>query len=846
VLAFSPATTHLLGRDREARIVGQLLRDGGALLVRGAAGIGKSTLLHAARRSAADRGATVLATAGVEVESRLPFAALQLLLSPLADRLDALPERRRSTLATAFGVASGPPPDPFVVGLATLQVLADAAPVLIVVDDLQWLDAATFATLSFVAGRLPAGGVALLAATRDGHPGAERIPELRLGPLDDHAAGALLATHASDLGPDLRRRILAAAAGNPLALLELPKAADDLERPRWPASDLPLTRRLERSFAGRLPELPARTRALLLLAALSDGGALDELLRAGALLLASPPEPGDLGPAVAAGLVEHDERGPRFRHPLMRPAIAQAVGLAERQAAHAALAEVTADRDRGVAHRAAAALGPDEGLAAALTAAAQRAHAHGDARGAVDLLVRGAELSGDPAARASRMLAAAERALEVGRHAAAVELLDGIDPQTLRVPDRRRLCWVRDLLEEGSWPRCLGEAASIALAEDLQADGDGTAALDVLLTAAQQRWRAGSGPCSGERLVAAAERLAGPGGEERLQAVRAIAMPERHGAAVIARLAAGPDPAADAESLRLAGTALTALGAFDEAGAYLRPAAARLRAQGRNGLLARCLVSLAWTELAVDGPAVAGVTAAEAAGLADETLQPAWSASARLAQAAALGLRGEDEVAADLVAAAERSVLPMGAPAMLAQVQIARASIALGAGRPEEAYDQVRRLFDPADAAHHPLFGSWTVFDLAEAAILGGQAEDARAIAERLEPMAVGTGSPLLLAALRCARPLLADDDEAGPLFDDALGASLTTWPLLRARLLLAYGAWLRRRRRVAESRRPLRAAREAFDALGAPAWSERAAQELRADALRDVAGPEVLAASSA
>jgi DNA-binding CsgD family transcriptional regulator len=177
----------------------------------------------------------------------------------------------------------------------------------------------------------------------------------------------------------------------------------------------------------------------------------------------------------------------------------------------------------------------------------------------------------------------------------------------------------------------------------------------------------------------------------------------------------------------------------------------------------------------------------------------------------------------------ERSVVPTAAGWMLAYVQIARGTIELGAGRYLEAYEQLHRIYDPADAAHHPLNGAWAVFDLAEAAVHSGRRADARAVAAGLERAAAATRSPLLVAALACARPLLADDDDAGPLFDDALATDLTPWPLMRSRLLLAYGSWLRRRRRVVDSRGPLRAAGEAFEALGAASWAERASQELRA-----------------
>jgi DNA-binding CsgD family transcriptional regulator len=712
------------------------------------------------------------------------------------------------------------------VGLGTLGILSDLAPVAVVADDLHWLDRATADTLAFVARRLPAQGVAVLAATR----GCESLgrDELALGPLDERASAALLASSAQAVDPAVRARLLACAAGNPLALIELPKTADQVDGTAASPSSAPLSERLEQSFTARVASLPPATGALLLVAALDGGGALDEILRAGGHLLRSHVTSEQLMPAVTGGFLDLDEAGLRFRHPLMRAAIRQAAGMSRRQSAHAALAEVVADRDRRVWHRAAAALGADERLAAELTSAAARAHRRGGTASALVALQRAADLSVDRGARSERLLRAAELSLEMGRRRAVRELLDDVEPQALSIAQRGRLAWVRDVLDEHrSSPRANVEA-TVAVAERLQAEGEAEAATNVLLTAAQTCWRAGTESTAGELIVAAADRLGLD--DERLLAIHGFATPSRRAAEVIARLGArGPDVAADPEAVRVAGTVLSALGAFDCAGPFLRAARDRLRAQGRRGLLARCLVSLAWTELAAGDARAARSTAAEAAGVARETQQVAWTAAAQLAEAAALGLCGETDAAEELVASAERSVVPTAAGWMLAHVQIARGTIALGAGRYLEAYEQLHRIYDPADAAHHPLNGAWAVFDLAEAAVHSGRRADARAVAADLERAATATSSPLLVAALACARPLLADDDAAGPLFDDALGSDLGPWPLMRSRLLLAYGSWLRRRRRVVESRGPLRAAGEAFEALGAASWAERASQELRA-----------------
>ena len=193
------------------------------------------------------------------------------------------------------------------------------------------------------------------------------------------------------------------------------------------------------------------------------------------------------------------------------------------------------------------------------------------------------------------------------------------------------------------------------------------------------------------------------------------------------------------------------------------------------------------------------------------------------------GVRGDFELAESHIAAAEAIALPMGANAMLCGLQLTRGLTAIAAGRDEEAFEQLRRLFDTNDPAYHHFQSAWALGDLAEAALHTGNLEEARAQLELYGPRARTGESTWTQVALLYARPLLAEDDDAEPLFQSALRADLSAWPLYRARLLLNYGRWLRRQRRAADSRAPLRSAREAFDALGAAAFAEQARTELRA-----------------
>jgi hypothetical protein len=265
----------LVGRERELGVLDGLVdrvgERGGALVVRGEPGIGKSALLAAASARAREHGMTVLTTVGVQTEAHLPFAGLHQLLQPILARAEDLPARQRVALLAAFGMADVAAPELFLIALAALELLADTAarsPLLLLVEDAQWLDRPTGDVLAFVARRLESERIVLLAAVREGYAsalGEAGLPELRLEGLEAAAAGALLAAHAPTLAPRVRERLLAEAAGNPLALLELPVAlrSDQLGEsalPEW----LPLTARLEGAFAARVGELPAVTRRLLL------------------------------------------------------------------------------------------------------------------------------------------------------------------------------------------------------------------------------------------------------------------------------------------------------------------------------------------------------------------------------------------------------------------------------------------------------------------------------------------------------------------------------------------------------------------------------------------------------
>jgi AAA ATPase domain len=366
----------LRGRAEELarlyRMVDDLSHHGGAIVVRGEAGIGKSALLAATSRHAHDRGAMVLSASGVESEAQFPFAGLHQLLRPSLSLLPRLPEPQRHALEMAFGLGSHRGvSDVFLIGLATLGLVSELAtetPVLLVVDDAHWLDRSSSKALAFVARRLEMEPAVLLLAVRDevsNDIDEAGLAELRVGRLDSDASRALLDVTGAGLSEDLKGRILEAAAGNPLALTELPIAVSGLKlEPTSGVEALPLTMRLERAFAARLGSLDGDARALLLLAAL-DEAEPDRLMAAAEILRGGAIRPDGLAPAVAAGLGELADEGFHFRHPLVRSAVEQTASPEERRRAHAALAEALADDpDRAAWHAAGAAAGPDEEAAA--------------------------------------------------------------------------------------------------------------------------------------------------------------------------------------------------------------------------------------------------------------------------------------------------------------------------------------------------------------------------------------------------------------------------------------------------------------------------------------------------
>lgn len=469
---------------------------GGALVIRGPAGIGKSALIEAVTSAAAAQGIQVLSATGIQSEARIPFAGLHQLLKPILHLADGLPPRQRSVLRTAFGMADEPEqpaPELLPVGLAALELASDAAaaaPVLMVIDDGQWLDESSSGALAFAARRLATEPVVMLATVRAGQVEPFRdagLPEIELAGLDEDAAKELLDARAPGLEPLLRERVLAEAAGNPLALVELPVAlrAHGVDAVA-PPPRLPLTERLERAFASQLPGLPDTTRAVVLAAAADDEGIPAEALRAASLVTGREVTGEAFTPAVTARLIEAGSSRLTFRHPLVRSAVYQAASWAERQAVHAALAAVLDGQpDRRVWHQAAAAAGPDERVATDLDAAATRAERRGAIVTAISAIRRAAELSETPASRGLRFVRATTIVLSaMGHSALGVSMLEEAETLDLSAGDRMWLSYLREAYAETGWS---GMAKVGAIADAMDA-GYGRTALATLVSVAMRCW----------------------------------------------------------------------------------------------------------------------------------------------------------------------------------------------------------------------------------------------------------------------------------------------------------------------------------------------------------------------
>lgn len=813
---------------------------GRALVLNGEPGIGKSRLLREVTRTARNRGMRVLSTTGIQSEAHLPFAGLHQLLRPVRERAAELAEVHRAALDAAFGLMHSAAPDHFRIAMAALDLLSEVAtdaPLLVIVEDAHWLDRPSADVLVFVARRIESDPILLLAAFRDGYSSAlvdAGLPEYELRGLDGPTAAALLDGSARELPTETRARVLREAAGNPLALLELPSAARGLRDASSVPGGLALTARLERAFAARALELPEAARTVLLVAALNDEDSVDEILEVASAIAEAAIDLDAIAPAAAAGVVDADLQTIRFRHPLMRSALAQASALFERRRVHEALADrLVGEPDRRAWHRAALLTGEHEDVALELEQAASRARRRGALSVAVTAMRRAAQLS-EPTSRSRRLLSAVTLAAETGRRDVVVTLLREAQQLDLGELDRARLTWIQETVVTRPLDPKLFESL-IGAAEQARAAGAHDLHADLLWLVAQRAWWVDPGPEVRQALVRASHRLGDPSaGDPRVVAVHAYSDPFGQAAAILARLkSAADDQTVDVDAARFFGPAALAIGAFDLGNDFLAAAADGLRAQGRLGLLPRLLFLHACVAARIGDWETAITAADEARRLAEEFADPQAAAPANTAYSLVAAMRGDEETAEMMAARAEAVAEPVGANITMAFAQFGKVLAALAGGRYADAFAAANRIFEPGDSAYHPFISSWLIADLAEAARHLDELEAARSRLEQVEAVAGERPGAWIEIGLRHARALLADFADAGERFGEALALDLARWPFQRARIQLGYGQWLRRHRRIAESRAVLRAARDTFDALGSAPWGDQARRELRASGER-------------
>ena len=840
-----------LGREHETRVVRELVtglpQRGGALVVMGDPGIGKSALAALAVQFAVGHGVKVLSATGVPAESNLPYAGLHQLLYPLRDGIGHLPERQADAIRAAFGQSTGHVPDRFLVAVAVTDLLTAAAarqPLFVLVDDAHWLDPATYDVLTFLGRRIDAEPIVLLATARDGYqlPLLEAgLAELRLGGLPEAAARELLDAVAPGLTTAERREILGVALGNPLALTELSGGAGRPDMPAAGPGSVAITYRLEKAFGTRWGELPADTRNVLLVAALNEGGTLGETLDAAALIQGQPVTPRAVTSAIEARLVEAGITRLRFRHPLIRSAIEYRAGPSQLAAAHQALANVLEGHpDRRTWHRAAAALDPDEDVAADLDEAASRAERRAAISVAITALERAVELSVDPAARTGRLLRAAQLAFELGRPALVERFARSVPRTGLSLMDQARL----ELLEE-SYETRLTEGTDhirylIRLARGVAADGKADLALELLYPVAKRCWWTGTGIEMRLLVAETALELASQPLHPTLQSVLAFAAPETYGGLArdhIDRLA--QDAGLDAAQLTHLGVAATVLGSLERSRALFAVAIPQLREQHRLGLLIRALGFAAFNAAYTCRWSDALAAADECARVAVDAGQRRDVAVVTAPRALVAAIRGDNEELERLASQAEPALLADASSSLLTDLQNARGVAALGEGNYDAAYRHLMRTHDPADKAFHFMLPMYHLADLADAASHSGHVTDFRALFAEIAAPVVQEPSPLVAVNIAFARAMLAREDaDAEEQFQRALAGKLRHWPFYHGRLKLEYGMWLRQHNHAERAREHLQAARDVLGAVGARAWRQRAENELRAAGVRHPAGP--------
>jgi DNA-binding CsgD family transcriptional regulator len=832
---------HLVGRQREREVLDRLLEaargaHGGVLAVYGDPGVGKTALLEYAAAAAPDFH--VARAVGAEGEMELAFAALQQLCSPRLDLLERLPDPQREALEVAFGLNAGRAPDPFLVGLAALNLLSEAAeeqPLLCVIDDAQWLDRASERVLAFVARRLLAERIAMVFAAREQIVSLAGFAELRVEPLGHRDARALLdSILPGRLDERVLERIVVETRGNPLALLELPRGLTPAELAGGfgLATALPLSTGIEQSFTRRLVRLPRDARRLLLLAAAEPLGDPALLWRAAK----------ELGiPETAAQAAELDgllrlNGAVTFRHPLVRSAVYGAAEPGERREVHRALADATdreIDPDRRAWHRAQAATTPDEEVAAELERSAARAQSRGGFAAAAAFLERATELTPEESRRSGRALAAAHAKLQAGALDDALRLVVTAESGVLSELEQARAELLRAQL---SFLTTRGSNAAPLLlqaAERLR-EIDPELARETYLEALTAAIYAGplAEPGASSSEVAQAAKAAPPArksrGLDQLLDGLVVLLTDTYAAAVpILRKTQRAFGVGMSESDQLRwmwGGTVSAMLLWDDE-RWARLSNRHLQLVRETGALGGLQIALGHRE----GMHVFAGELALAASLHDAIEEATQLTGSPLPPYDGLGvvaMRGREADARRLIDQARAEVMERGEGAGLEFMDWAEAVLYNGLGRYAEALAAARRVLLSSQLV--PV--NWALPELVEAAARAGDHDLAKATDRRLTDRTKASGTEWALGIAARSHALVVEDGLAEDLYAEAIERLTRTRvavDLARAHLL--YGEWLRRQSRRVDARKELRIAHEMFTDFGMEAFAERARGELEA-----------------
>ena len=818
---------------------------GRALVVHGDPGIGKTTLLDALAARCGD-DVVVLRARGVETEAELAFAALSDLLAPIAGAIGRLPAAQSAALAAALALGPPAPGDRLAVCVAALGLLRAVAterPVIAIIDDLQWLDAASRECVLYVARRA-GGALALALAARDPwDPALERsgLPGLAIGPLQAEASHELLRRVAPDLASAAASALMEAAAGNPLALVELPAILTADQRSGSVELALPVLpgSRLHGSFAARLDELEPPAQRALLVAAAHAG---DDLPVISAACGEAGTDVVQLAEAETRGLVRLGDGRVTFAHPLVRAAAYHAADPAERRRAHAALAAVLGG-ERRVWHLAAATVGSDETVAAELERAGGDAAARRGFAAAAAALERAARLSPKPEAAARRLLAAGQAAAAAGARERAQALLGEATSATRDAVLRARAQQLRGRIMV--WSGSPVEATRLLVAEAERCSRHDPALAATMLADAANACTVTNSHRRSEALACRAAALLGDDGEPEARgpvlAMLGWALVLRGKAPLgrpvlqrAERLAAGLDPLGPHWPwLHLLLLARIPLGELEDARDASAAVCERAREAGALATLGGTLVAASEVAFRLGDWDAAADAADEAIRVARDTGQHAWHGYGLTLAARIAGARGDEREGR---AAGEAALTVAGAAAMRSGHRFGHGAlgfVALSNGRVDEAIaelETVERIVEGSGLGD-PTLVPWAP-DLIEAYVRAGRSADARRVLGPLERQAAASETAFALAVTARCRCML-DDDFDTPFADAMAIDARRPLPFERARAQLAYGRRLHRARRRADAREHLRSALAGFERLGAAPWAAQARNELRAAGAR-------------